>query len=244
MNAVLRALGAKPFAIVGHRGAPALAPENTLASFKAAIEAGADVVECDVRLTKDGVAVVFHDETLSRLFGVDKKVSETPYSELESLRLQGEAIPKLSHVLSFAADRVGLLVEVKEEGAEEAVAEAVKELGVEKWVAVVSFSSRVLESFRKLLPAVPVGLIYAKPVPAVEECRRIGCDILLPHFRLATKKLADFAHRAGLKVVAWTVNSEELAKKLYASAVDAMATDDPRILASLREKLLGAARRG
>uniref|UniRef100_A0A7J3ZJ52 Glycerophosphodiester phosphodiesterase n=1 Tax=Fervidicoccus fontis TaxID=683846 RepID=A0A7J3ZJ52_9CREN len=240
MSIVMRKLETKPFAVVGHRGAPMHAPENTLRAFREAIAQGADIVECDVRHTKDEVLVVYHDESLSRLVGVDKKVSELSYEQLREYRVGGERIPRLSEVLELIVDRVGLLIEIKEEGIEDRIVETIKESGAERWVAVVSFSERSIESVRKIVPVVPTGLIYARPKDAIMACKSLGCKMVLPHYRLVSRKMVEFAHRLRLKVVTWTVNSIELAEKAYESMVDGIATDDPRAMVEFRAGLLGS----
>ena len=234
----MKRLETRPFAVIGHRGASMHAPENTLKSFREAVVQGADIIECDVRPTKDGVLVVYHDESLSRLVGVDKKISELSYSQLLEYRVGGEKIPRLSDVLEFIVDRVGLLIEVKVEGIEDLVVEAVKSSGAEKWVAVVSFNQKSIERVRKVAPTIPTGLIYARPVDAVVACKSLGCKMILPHYRLATKRTVEFAHKLRLKVVAWTINRIELAKRAYESMVDGIATDDPRTMVAFRAKLL------
>jgi Glycerophosphoryl diester phosphodiesterase len=106
---ILEILSRKPFAVIGHRGAAGLAPENTLASFSKAIEVGSDMVELDVQITSDGVVIAMHDEDLKRLAGLDINVRRKTYGEISSIRIRGEPIPRLEDVLRLCVEKVGVL---------------------------------------------------------------------------------------------------------------------------------------
>lgn len=95
MSKILEALARKPFAVIGHRGAAGLAPENALAAFSRAIDLNSDLVEVDVQVTSDGVAIAMHDEDLKGVAGLDINVRSSTYERLSSIRIRGEAIPRL-----------------------------------------------------------------------------------------------------------------------------------------------------
>ncbi len=235
---ILERLRRKPFAVIGHRGAAGLAPENTVRAIEEGIRARADIVEVDIRLTSDGKPVVFHDPDLSRLAGIDKRISETTYRWLrENIRIGGEPIPLLDEILETARGKAGLFIEIKEPEATRVVLETVEKYGMIRDVAIISFLDEALIKAREIMPGAATGLIYYRPPGRIIDAKRIGAKIVLPHHRLATPRANAFAHRLGLLVVAWTINDENEMIKAYRSGVDGIATDRPDIAARLREKL-------
>lgn len=237
MNQVLRALSRKPFAVIGHRGAAGLAPENTMSSFLKAVEIGADLVELDVQVTLDGVAVALHDEDLRRVAGVDLNVRRSSYRDLSGISIGGEKIPTLEEILRIFAEKIGILIEIKIPGDEDVVIDVVKRSGAEEKVAVISFHEEVLASVKKRLPRIPCGIVYSKPPGKIVEAKRAGLEIVLPRYPLATQKAVDLAHRMGIRVVAWTVNDEEWIMELARRGVDGIASDYPDIAVRIRSSL-------
>ncbi len=167
-----RADGERPW-LVGHRGACAVAPENTMASFQRAWEEGADVVELDVRRSADGHVVVIHDATVDRTTDGHGPVAELTLQELKRLdagrwfdpAFVGESIPTLAEVLAWARGRIGLLLELKyDHGAFDselapAVAALLRRHGVVEQTACISYSARGLLQIKESLPGLPTGPI-------------------------------------------------------------------------------------
>ncbi|MFB6490685.1 MAG: glycerophosphodiester phosphodiesterase [Thermoproteus sp. AZ2] len=234
MNKVLEALSKK--AVVGHRGFPLRAPENTIASFKAAIEAGVDLVEMDIQRSLDGVVFLLHDDDLARLAGVGLRVREAKWAEIAKHKARGEPIPTLEDALGFIDGRVGALIEVKHPEDSAAVREAIARAGAAGWVAVISFYA---EALRPLKGLVPLGLIYARPPGAIAEAKREGFDIVLPQYRLATERSNSFAHRLGLKVIAWTINDEAAMEEAWRRGADAVASDNAELAVRVKRRLYG-----
>ena len=146
-----------------HRGLHSdTVPENSLTAFSLAVENGY-AIELDVRLSRDGELVVFHDDTLTRVAGIDKRVDELTLSELKELRLLGtdERIPTFAEVLALVDGKVTLLVEIKEDVFKYAVTEKTVELlrGYKGDFIVESFNPLALARFRKLYPEIPLGLL-------------------------------------------------------------------------------------
>ncbi|MEZ0248036.1 MAG: glycerophosphodiester phosphodiesterase [Thermoproteus sp.] len=231
MNKVLEALARR--AVIGHRGYPLRRPENTIASFLEAIGAGADIVEMDVHKTKDDVLAVVHDPELKTPDGV-LKVREVVWADLSGYRVGGERIPTLEEALSAIDGRAGVFIEIKDVEASALVREAIRSTGATSWAAVISFHKEALVGLKGL---VPLGLIYARPPGEILEARRLGLDMVLPQYRLATAKAVSFAHRADLKVAVWTVNDASLMEELWRRGVDAIASDDVELAVSVRNKL-------
>ena len=242
----------------GHRGARALRPENTLAAFHYAIQAGVDALELDLRVTKDGVLVVSHDGDLK------PPVCQGPEPRAEILQLTlrqvkqwdcgsqrnpdfprqqlapGERIPALDEVLALAPRgefRFNLETKMNKSGPPEPqifarlLAEAIRKHRLESRVYVQSFDFRTLHEMRKLLPGVPRAALYGGGARSfVEIAREAGAGIISPHYSLVTRQQVEASHRAGLKVIAWTANEEKVWADLAAAGVDGIITDDPAAL--------------
>ena len=234
---ILEALSRRPFAVVGHRGARGLAPENTLAALEAAVEAGADAAEFDVQMTRDGVLVASHDPVVETDDG-PLDIRGSTWEMVSRARVSGEPIPRVEELLEAAEKRgIPLLLEVKEPGDAPHLARLLAGRGAERRAAVISFYEEAVRSAKSVSRLIPGGLVYFKPPGMITQCKRLGCEIVLPRYPLATPRAVAFAHRLRLIVVAWTVNEEVRARRLVGAGVDAIATDRPDLLARLRDKL-------
>ncbi|KSW12712.1 hypothetical protein CF15_04390 [Pyrodictium occultum] len=238
MHPILEALGRRPFAVVGHRGAKGLAPENTLAALRRAVEAGADIAEFDMQVTADGRVVASHDPVIK---GVDDRTLNVRKASLDEVKAVdlggGEHPPTLEELLAEARGRILLFLEVKEPGDTGRVLEVVRREKAVDMVALISFHDEALLEARRLEPGLPTGIVYFKPPGRILDCRRLGCRIVLPRYPLATEKAAALAHRLGLRVVAWTVNEERWILELARRGVDGIATDYPDMAAAVRSRL-------
>ena len=234
-----RGRGHRPV-IGAHRGASARAPENTLAAFRAALEDGAELVELDVHLTRDGRLAVIHDEETRRTTGTAGVVAELSMAELRRLdagrhkgrHWAGEPIPELGDV--FAAVRGRLLVNVEVKcgaAAVPALARCVAEHDMADAVIVSSFDPAVVRAVAALGPSLLAGLLVDRPVPdPVAAARAGGAQLLHVKHTYLTVALVDLLHQAGLGVLAWTVNAPGEMRRLAALGVDAILSDDPRRL--------------
>jgi glycerophosphoryl diester phosphodiesterase len=147
---------------IGHRGAKAYSPENTLASFRKALEIGVDAVELDVRKTKDNHLVVIHDADIKRTTNREGSVNELTIKEIKDVSTeQGEKIPTLQEALDFLDKKVKVFVELKETGIEEQVLSIVHKKVLEKNVVITSFLEDALRKVRELDREIETGLIYA-----------------------------------------------------------------------------------
>ena len=212
--------------IIGHRGAAALAPENTLRALREGMKC-ADYVEVDIRLSGDGVPVVIHDATLERTTTGAGPVRAYTLRELRELDAgEGEKIPTLEEVLELTGGRTGLVVELKETEGVERIGTAIKESGMEK-VIIVSFHAAALKRARAVLPA-PCGLICSRsPEDAVKDALRIPAEYLLLKHTLLNTGMVKQAHENGLKLIPWTPNTTADMQRVIDMGVDGFATDDP-----------------
>lgn len=216
--------------IIGHRGAGALEPENTLLSLAKGIECGANLVEVDARTSKDGHLVVIHDRTLERTTSGKGLVKDFTLQELKSLDAgRGERIPTLEEVLNFTKGvNAKLIIEIKEEGTEDAIARGVGNSGLEDSVILISFNPKSVRRVKELLPKVKTGFIFPRPLKnPVGLALGLHSDVLLPQHGLVTAKLVDSSHKHGIKVFSWTLNSTEEFRSAVKLGLDGFATDNP-----------------
>jgi len=148
---------------VAHRGASSEAPENTLRAFARALELGVDGIELDVQVTRDGVAVVFHDFTLTRLTGTRGRLADRTWAELRNLQVQTEPIPTLADALSLTRKRAILQIEIKKGTPVAPVLAAIQKTASAKYVILASFEHDILREAAALAPKLPRMLIADKP---------------------------------------------------------------------------------
>jgi glycerophosphoryl diester phosphodiesterase len=232
--------------VIGHRGAAARAPENTLAGFREARRLGCSWVEFDVRLTADGVPVVCHDSRLRRTTDGHGLISRLPLAMVQAydagrhfaLRFADERVPTLDEVLTLAEElELGVNVEIKaDRGLAAATAEAVAEClkrfaGRLHGVLVSSFIVEALEAFRPLMPETATGLLLGR-LPATWEAlaERLGCTTVnVAQHRLTAARVARLS-AAGYPVLAYTVNDPSRARILYDWGVTSVFSDKPDII--------------
>lgn len=231
--------------VVAHRGGAALGVENTLSCIEAGIAAGAGAVEVDVRLTKDGQVVVFHDARVDALTNGTGKVSEMTLCEIQALRFTagGDAfIPTLEQVLALVGGRCGVLIDVKGAcsaagGIEERLVAVIDSCNACEWVAVQSFSDRVLLRLHELGAPFPLEKLIAFKVPFLPLVVDDGLHFFslkkydfISSFnfgkRLFPAALARKIRKAGKEVKVWTVSSPV---ELSTGEVDGVITDNPHL---------------
>lgn len=232
--------------VIGHRGDRAHRPENTLVAFAAAEAAGADMVELDVTVSRDGHLVVIHDDTLERTTDGRGPVCDRTLAELGRLdaggrfdpRFAGEPLPTLEAVLRAVAGRVAVNIEIKATTAQGPVDPAivddvvalVRRLGVEAAVIVSSFDPALLERTRRLAPALALAVLVEFPADlpaALDHCRRLDAAALHPERTLVTADLVAAVHADGRRLFPWTVNDADEIRRLLGIGVDGVITDDP-----------------
>jgi glycerophosphoryl diester phosphodiesterase len=228
--------------IIGHRGASADAPENTLTALKLAWEQGAEWARCDVLISKDGHPVVLHDETATRVAGVKKAVADQTLEELRSLdvgqwkdaRFAGERIPTLAQVLAHVPAGKRLLVEAKcaPEGVA-AILQTIEASGISpSQVRLVSSSADTLAAAKKLRPDVSTSWIVEDEHPRADvliaKAKAAGADGLdIRASSAIDRTLVDQVHNAGLRLDVWTVDDPAEAKRLTEAGVNGITTNRP-----------------
>lgn len=242
--------------VIGHRGASADHPENTLESFDAAIRAGADMVELDVRLSADGVAVIMHDPDVSATTDGSGFVHELSLTDIKRLDASGGRgdrveVPTFAEALQMLAGRAGVDVEIKNMPGEpafdsprEAIAGAVLEeldrAGFADPVVVSSFNWLSIERIRRERPEVPTGFLTAamiEPAAALVYARSAGHAFVLPQYPAllgAGEAFVSKAHADGIRVGTWTVDEPDDLRRLFDLGVDAVATNRPGLAVEVR----------
>jgi glycerophosphoryl diester phosphodiesterase len=217
---------------IGHRGARAYEPENTLSSYKKALELGVDAVELDVRRTKDGEIIVIHDAEVDRTTNGKGLVSQLTLREIKQFNTEkDQRIPTLEEALDFLDKKVKVLIELKETGFEEKMLKTIRKKGLEKNVIIVSFLEDALRKVRELNDIVETGLIYAKHKNPIKTASDLKANYLLPLYRFTHTADVQKAHQNGLKVIVWTINKPEEVAEYVKKGVDGITSDRPDILA-------------
>jgi glycerophosphoryl diester phosphodiesterase len=239
--------------VVAHRGNRVAVPENTIEALRSAVEMGADAVEFDVRLTRDGVPVLLHDPALDRTTNGHGLLSRFSFAEVRSLdagaRFSGARagralVPALEEVLDGFRE-TPMVIEVKEAGAVEATERLVRRFGAEGRVIIgsseVGVMSRVMRtglrvcaSIGQALQLLPTALLRRTP-------RALPYDVLslTPSFRglpVPVLPMAAAAQRVGVPTQVWTVNDPALATRFWAAGVAAILTDDPSAMLRVRPR--------
>lgn len=243
-----------PLCIVAHRGASHAAPENTLAAFRRAWREGADRIEADFRLTKDGRVVALHDADTLRVAGVRRVVARCTYRHLRALdvgsrfgaRWKGERVPTLEQVLRGLPRGKGLHLEVKGgPGMVPVLGSVLERSGVDaRRVAIHAFDPRVIAAARRVLPAHEAVLLFhfrkhprtgrwnATRTRVVRTALRIGAQgVGIGIGDRLDATLARMLRRAGLKLHVWTVNDRATARRVIALGAVSITTDDPGAMA-------------
>jgi glycerophosphoryl diester phosphodiesterase len=224
---------------IAHRGASGSCPENTITAFRAAIEAGADMCELDVRLTRDGAVVVIHDDTVDRTTDGTGAIAAMTLAEIKRLdagakfdkRYMRETVPTLDEVFELVNGRCSLNIELKSDGLEAKVSELVRSRDAFRWTLVSSFDWAALARIRHIAPELRVGLLASRwPARLVGAATEMKADAINPSFDIITEDLCIAAHSRELNVYAWTVDEPAAMRRLIAAGVDGIMTNRPERL--------------
>jgi glycerophosphoryl diester phosphodiesterase len=233
--------------IIAHRGAPSDAKENTIESHEKAMASGADMIEFDVRRTKDNVLIAYHDESIQ-----GHSLRDLTYEGMRQMaRNQGFNVPTVEEVLKWSRGKIRLDVELKEEGYEKEIAELLSTYFDEDQFVITSFNDATLKVVKERYPDIKTGLILGREIPLshlwtrlqelfpAKRCKMAKVDFLVAHWKLLRVGFLERARRSHLPVFVWTVNDEEMIRKLlHDKSVYAIITDKPELAVSLRRKLL------
>lgn len=238
---------------VAHRGASAVSPENTLDAYREAVKMGANGAECDVRITADGVLILAHDATTRRTMGGgEQQLHQLTYAAVQKLdagawknpRFSGEKVPTLDEYLAcLQKTDCAPVVEIKVEGIEKLVLEAIRQRKMLEVTTVIAFSPTVVQAVRKQEPRIKVAFLYSEKIQGtpeanaprlaallLEKCRTLDISILDLNHGLLSPQLIQTLHESGVSVWCWTVNNPARMRVLLDWGVDSITTDHPDIL--------------
>jgi glycerophosphoryl diester phosphodiesterase len=232
---------------VAHRGASAELPENTLPAFEQAIAYGADVIEADVRLTKDGKALILHDATVDRTTSGSGPLADLTAAQARKLDAgNGAKIPTVEEVLELARGRVRVNLDLKELEVVAPTAKIVRSLDMTGTVSFISFLPEVWEALEHLNPGCPViQLVDSAAGLASVAMGEVGTHshmsgVGVPS-TLVTEALVDRMHRHGQGVFAWTVDDDAEMRRLIGLGVNGIVTNRIDALVEVERQLRGAA---
>ncbi|WP_330327140.1 glycerophosphodiester phosphodiesterase [Streptomyces pseudovenezuelae] len=217
------------FLTIGHRGVMGTEPENTLRSFVAAQQAGLDVIELDLHLSKDGALVVMHDTDVDRTTDGAGPIAEKTLTELRALDAgRGERVPVFEEVLD--AVRSPLQAEIKDIAAARALAEVMTRRDLVSRVEVSSFHDEAIAEIGRLVPGVRTALIGSRFGPdIVERAVEAGAETVCLNIRRLTLEVVEAARKADLKIIGWVVNTQDQLRLVRALGLDGATTDYPEI---------------
>lgn len=245
-----------PVQRVAHRGGSHLAPENTLAAFRNALNLPVDAIECDVQMSRDGHAIVFHDYTVDKLTGGHGNILDLDFAYLRSLNAaahfpgdwpEPQQIPTLREVLGLARGHVQVYIEIKPSKRDdqyghyphivETVIEEVRGAGMLDQVLIISFDWTVLPHVKSIEPALPTGALVSEDVwntgqddafdILMSQAAALGCNWVNMDSDLVTPTMPAKAHQHGFKFGVWTVNTPEELQRFAALGVDSLTSDRP-----------------
>ncbi|MFJ5924476.1 glycerophosphodiester phosphodiesterase [Kitasatospora sp. NPDC092948] len=212
---------------VAHRGDPYQHRENTLPAVSAALVAGADAVEVDVQLTRDGVPVLLHDRTLERLWNDPRQVNRVTAEQLADLATPGLRIPTLSEALAVVAQTDGpqLLIDLDDAQPAAATWRTVSDLNLADRVAFCGSVAAML-AVRELAPQAEISLTWSRPqLPKQRLLDELRPSYLNPPFGLVDERLVATVHDAGLGLATWTVDLRRTMRRMLDLGVDSLTSN-------------------
>jgi glycerophosphoryl diester phosphodiesterase len=236
--------------VYAHRGARDVAPENTLAAFRAAIKVGADGIECDITRCASGEIVVIHDDTLDRTTNGSGQVVQTSFTVLRKLdagawfsdTFRGELVPILGELLDLAHNTINVNIEIKgmdseDDNVEVEVAEMVRQRNMQNSVIISSFNPWALKRMHQADSELCCALLYTResPVNSAPEwiLPPLHIRAVHPEYTMVDQAYVAWAHQAGYLVNVWTVNEPADLDEMIRLGVDGIITDHPALLRSL-----------
>ena len=237
--------------ILGHRGAPKVAPQNTLVSFRKTLEMGADGVELDVRLSKDRKLVIIHDALVDNVTDGRGYVSNYTLRELKQLdagrwfskEFQGERIPTLEEALDILRSFKVINIELKNdlvpyEGIEEIFLSFISNLDIKERIIVSSFDHQLLLRIKTLDNSVKTGVLYScRPENPNLLAIDVKADNLHPFWASVDENTVRNAHNVGLRIFPWTVDEEFYIRRLLEWNIDGIITNSPDLGIKIRSEI-------
>lgn len=226
---------------IAHRGASGIAPENTLAAFKKAIDIGVDAVEFDLHGTADGEIVVIHDASLDRTTNLSGSIKQTTLEDIKRAdagawfnhKFKGETVPTLAEALACITDDVIAVLEIKDDTIAEAVVQKIREMNLLEFTVIISFHTFVLQTVRSLEPRIPTGWLigsrngHTHPIQLCQQLGSLGSSLLNVNHQLITEEFAYEICRRGFALWGWTVDNIDLMRQMRTFGVQGITSNHP-----------------
>ncbi len=226
---------------IAHRGASGIAPENTCAAFKKAIEIGVDAIELDLHGTLDGEIVAIHDSSLDRTTSIKGHINQNTLNVIKqadagtwfSPQYADQTVPILEEALDCIAGTTIAVLEIKDDSITESVVQKITEMNLLDMVVIISFQTDVLKTVRTMEPRIPTGWLIGSShgnINAVHLCQHLnsmGCNLLNVNHILITSELAFEVRRRGISLWSWTVDDIERMRELLKYGVQGITSNHP-----------------
>ena len=229
-----------PWIRIAHRGASRIAPENTLAAFKEAIEIGVDAVELDLQGTADEQVVVIHDASLDRTTDQSGQIKETSLETIKQAdagtwfdpKFAGESVPTLAEALVSIADNAIALLEIKDVSITKSVVRIVQNMDMVEQSVIISFHSSAIQTVRSLEPRLPTGYIIGskeniEPIQLCQQLSLLGSSLLNVDHRLVTEDFIYEIRRRGITLWCWTVDDIDRMRELQELGIQGITSNRP-----------------
>lgn len=232
--------------VFAHRGASSDYPENTMLSFKKAIEVGANGIELDVHKSKDNKLVIIHDENIERTFKGKGNVCDFTLEELRTFKNRSSifsennecGIPTLEEVMDLIKDKSDLILNIElktdvitYDEIENDVVKLIEKYKMENRIILSSFNHNSIEKCKDINPNIKTGMLYHYALDEpIKMAKSIKADAIHPNAQLVTKELIDECHKNNIKVNSYTVNAPNLMRQFKDWNIDGMFTDTPEFL--------------
>lgn len=221
--------------VIAHRGDSSNALENSLDAIHRALSYPVDMIELDIRKSRDNALYVMHDRFTDRTADMDVDIERTGSDEIDAIRLKnGEPIPTLADVIKIVAGSVGVNLEIKSDGAGILAAQYLLSSGYDGYVLLSSFKEDEVIAARRAMPSLPTSMIYdvfaVRDVPAYRER---GYKIISLRKKAVNEQLVDAFRKQGVQVYVWTVDEEDEMRKYISMGVDGIYSNRPGALKEL-----------
>ena len=216
-----------------HGGASQYAPENTFLAFYTGMYMGANEIETDVQRTKDGVLVLFHDDTIQRLTGESGSISDYTLEELqrfifEKNEMQDKIVVFEDFLKQFGWRDITFAIEIKQRGIEKQIADMMQKYHVEEKSVVTSFKFDCIQIIKEYAPCLHIGWLKKDfSEEDLQQLREIGGEEVCPHASVVTSEKVEKWHQENFRVRAWGLDNEEWMKNVYDCKADGMTVNFP-----------------
>jgi len=218
--------------VIAHRGDSSRALENSLEAFRLALSVPVDMIEFDIRKSRDNNLYVMHDKETGRTADSNIDIERSLSDDIAGIRLKnGEPIPTLNDVLALVAGKVGLNIEVKSEGAGALTAAHIVGTGYPGRLMISSFKEREVIDAKRVMPNVPVAGIFDAFAPSeVNAYRAKGYPVISLNRKTVSQELIALCHSKKVEVYVWTVDKEEEVERLISWGADGIYSNDPGMI--------------